>query len=148
MVFMNLTQHTDYSLRVLIYLASTDKDLVSTSEISDAYRISNNHLIKVVNRLGHLGYIELLRGRHGGMRLAKKPAEINIADVVAATEPSFNIVECFDAKGKCPIKSVCGLISPLRAAKEAFINELKKYTLEDATKDIDYSSYFYKNRPR
>ena len=145
---MNLTQQTDYSLRVLIYLATTDKDLVSTSEISEAYRISNNHLIKVVNRLGHLGYIELLRGRHGGMRLAKVPGQINIADVVEAIEPSFYIVECFDAKGRCPIKPVCGLISPLRAAKDAFINELKKYTLEDAIKDIDYSSYFYKQRKR
>ena len=140
---MNLTQLTDYSLRVLIYLGSTEEDLVSTQQISDAYSISNNHLIKVVNKLGHLDYIELIRGRNGGMRLARDPSEINIADVVKDVEPGFHIVECFNpAKSNCPIIPVCGLIGPIELAKNAFIDELNKYTLEDAIKGIDYSTYY------
>ena len=142
---MNLTQLTDYSLRVLIYLGSTDDELVSTQQISDAYRISHNHLIKVVNKLGHLGYIELIRGRNGGMRLAMDAADINIAEVVKAVEPGFHIVECFNPeKRNCPIIPVCGLIPPIELAKNAFLGELAKYTLRDAIDGIDYSTHYHK----
>ena len=143
---MNLTQYTDYSLRVLIFLAVNEDRLVSTQEISTAYKISHNHLIKVVNNLGHLNYIELKRGRNGGMRLARKPEEINVAQLVQEIEPGFDIVECFNPeKRTCPIIPVCGLIKPIAMAKKAFLDELEKYTLADAIRGIDYHSYFHKD---
>ena len=107
---MQLTQFSDYSLRVLLYLTARPERWVPLPEISRAYGVSHNHMAKVAQLLLERGYVESLRGRSGGLRLAKPPSQINVGSVVRATEPHFDLVECFDAKtNTCPIDPVCGL---------------------------------------
>ncbi len=136
---MRLTNYSDYSLRVLIYLAvKNNNELATIKEIADSYDISKNHLMKITHDLGKLGYIETIRGRNGGMRLAIHPKEINIGEVVSKTEEDFHIVECFD-KGKnyCVITPACKLKHILHEALQAFITVLKQYTLEDLIQNKD-----------
>jgi Rrf2 family nitric oxide-sensitive transcriptional repressor len=129
---MQLTLFSDYSLRILLYLTMHRDRLVSVPEISDAYGISKHHLVKVVQRLIELRLIESVRGRGGGMRLSREPAEINVAAVVRQTEPHLDLVECFDARtNTCPIDPACGLKRALEAAQAAFFAELERYTLAD-----------------
>ncbi len=127
---MHLTQFSDYSLRVALYLAAHPDDLASVDEISRSYGISRNHLTKVVQKLTDLGVVASTRGRSGGFRLAKPPEEINIGWLVRQTEPHFNIVECFDPEtNTCPIAPACGLKSALARAQQAFLGVLDGYTL-------------------
>ncbi|MDI2585985.1 MULTISPECIES: Rrf2 family transcriptional regulator [unclassified Psychrobacillus] len=130
---MRLTMYTDFSLRVLIYLGAKEKNELSTIQaISDAYGISKNHLMKVTHELGKLGYIETIRGRGGGIRLAMDPKDINIGQVVRHTEDDFHIVECFDCKtNTCVISPVCGLKGALNRALFAYLKVLDGYTLAD-----------------
>lgn len=130
---MRLTMYTDFSLRVLIYLGTKEKNELSTIQaISDAYGISKNHLMKVTYELGKLGYIETIRGRGGGIRLAKDPEDINIGQVVRHTEDDFHLVECFDCKtNTCVISPVCGLKGALNRALFAYLKVLDEYTLAD-----------------
>lgn len=129
---MRLTKHTDYALRVLLYLASFPERLVSTEEISRTYGISSHHLVKIVNNLGKHELIEVKRGRQGGIRLARPPEDIVVGHVVRLTESDFHLVECFDkAANTCPIARICTLIRPLREAAEAFLAVLDRYTLAD-----------------
>ncbi|MCM8526036.1 MAG: Rrf2 family transcriptional regulator [Lentisphaeraceae bacterium] len=129
---MQLTMNTDFSLRVLLYVAERSDQQISTKDISDFYKISHNHLVKVVNNLGKLGYLSLKRGRYGGgITLAKKPEEINIGQVVEKIEPMI-LVECFDAaKDSCAITSNCRLKGVLHRAKVNFIDQLKMTNLKD-----------------
>src|SRR3954463_8439027 len=115
---MRLTSYTDYSLRVLIYLALKKEDELGTiKEIAETYHISKNHLMKIIHELGKLGLIETIRGRNGGIRLAQLPKDINIGKVVRQTEEDFHIVECFDCEGNfCIISPVCKLKSVLHEA--------------------------------
>ncbi|MGG1219557.1 Rrf2 family transcriptional regulator [Priestia endophytica] len=129
---MRLTQYTDYSLRVLIYLGLRDQHKLSNiKEIADSYNISKNHLMKVTHQLGQMGLIKTVRGRNGGISLNKAPQDINIGDVVAQTEEDFQIVECFQQNSCCAISSACKLKGVLREALKAFLAVLKQYTLED-----------------
>jgi Rrf2 family nitric oxide-sensitive transcriptional repressor len=129
---MQITLFSDYSLRILLYLASHPGRRVALPEISAAYGISHNHLVKVVQRLIDHGWVESTRGRGGGLSLACAPGDINIATVVRLTEPHMNLVECFDARtNTCPIDPVCGLKGALLRAREAFMNELERYTLAE-----------------
>ncbi|WLR42753.1 Rrf2 family transcriptional regulator [Bacillus carboniphilus] len=130
---MRLTNYTDYSLRVLIYLATVEPGRLSQiKEIADSYSISKNHLMKVTYQLGKLGYIETIRGRNGGIKLAKNPKEINIGEVVKQTEEDFLMVECFDEQNNsCKITSVCGLKHILNEALQAYLTVLSRYTLAD-----------------
>lgn len=129
---MQLSLHADYALRVLIYLGTRQGDIVSTRQISDAYGISKHHLVRVVQTLGEHGYVELLPGRSGGVRLIRDPATIRLGDVVRRAEPSLQLVECFDpATNTCPIISQCGLKAYLRDALEAFIDSLNEHTLAE-----------------
>jgi Rrf2 family nitric oxide-sensitive transcriptional repressor len=131
---MRLTKYTDYSLRVLLYLGSVHGRRVSTEEISTAHKISLHHLAKVVNQLGKLGYVDVKRGRQGGLLLAKPPEEINIGELVRGVEPDFHLVECLDAtRNTCQITRVCTLIRPLHRALEAFHRVLDGYSLADLT---------------
>lgn len=125
--------YTDFSLRVLIYLGTKEKNELSTIQaISDAYGISKNHLMKVTHELGKLGYIETIRGRGGGIRLAMEPEDINIGQVVRHTEDDFHLVECFDCKtNTCVISPVCGLKGALNRALFAYLKVLSGYTLAD-----------------
>ena len=129
---MQLTRFSDYSLRVLLYLATHQDRLVSIQEVSRAYGVSHHHLVKVVQRLLEKELIASTRGRGGGLRLNRPPAAINIGALVRATEPHFDLVECFDrATNTCPIDSACGLKGVLRNAQTAFLKVLDDRTLAD-----------------
>ena len=131
---MQLSLHADYSCRVLIYLAVADTGQSSIEDIASAYGISQNHLGKVVHRLGKLGFIETIRGRGGGIRLARAASEIRIGDVVRQTEPGFALAECFDREtNTCPIFRACGLKPWLAKAMDAFLTTLDQVTLADVT---------------
>ncbi|AQQ54407.1 RrF2 family transcriptional regulator [Planococcus lenghuensis] len=130
---MRLTMYTDFSLRVLLYIGTKEQEQLSTiQEISTSYNISKNHLMKVTHELGKEGFIETVRGRGGGIRLAKPPEEINIGAVVKKMEDDFHLVECFSAEGNtCPIAPVCGLKGVLAQALKAYLDVLSGYTLAD-----------------
>lgn len=128
---MKLTRFTDYSLRVLMYLGLKGSERVTIREISEAYEISRNHLMKVVSNLTRMGYLDARRGPGGGITLARPASEINLATVVVDMEEDMNLVECFCADGKCVIKPVCRLRTVLREALAAYVAELERYSLED-----------------
>ncbi len=129
---MRLTLHTDYGLRILVYLASAPGRVVTTVEIGRAYDISKNHLVRVAQSLRSGGFIELTPGRTGGLTLAQPPAKIRIGQVVRTLEPELRMVECFDAAtNTCPIAPRCGLRGPIAEALEAFLASLDRHTLAD-----------------
>lgn len=132
---MRLTSYTDYALRTLIYLATHREGLVTIQDIADFHGIAKNHLTKVVHQLGQIGVIETIRGRSGGMRLAREPAQINIGEVVRATETDFFMAECFDgAKSSCALTSACALKDVLNDATRAYLKVLDGATLESVTR--------------
>jgi Rrf2 family nitric oxide-sensitive transcriptional repressor len=129
---MRLTQFSDYALRTLLFLGVDDGKVVSVAEIARSYGISYHHLVKVAGMLVELGLVEAVRGRRGGLRLAKAPVEINVGWVVRRTEPDFHLVECFDAAtDTCPITPACGLKHVLAEAQRRFLGALDRYTLAD-----------------
>ncbi len=128
---MQLTQFSDYSLRLVIYLACHPERVVSVSEVSQSFGISRHHLVKVVQKLTELGVVDTQRGRSGGMQLAKSPSQINVGWLIRHTEPNFNLVECFDlATNTCPIAPACGLKGALHRAQQAFLHVLDEYCLD------------------
>ena len=130
---MRLNVHTDYALRVLMFLAAKQAQ-ASVDEIARAYGISRNHLMKVAQRLTELGYVTTKRGRGGGMMLAHPPEQINLGAVVRSIEPISGFVECFDREtNRCPVTGVCGLQGALAAALRDFMSRLDQYTLADLT---------------
>lgn len=126
---MRLTRHTDYALRVLIHLAAHPRGFSSIAEISGAFRVSQNHLMKVVQSLAGAGFVETVRGRGGGLRLARAPEDINVGAVVRHSEESFELAEC----GTCVIAPACGLTSVLHEALTAFLAVFDRYSLSDLT---------------
>jgi Rrf2 family nitric oxide-sensitive transcriptional repressor len=134
---MRLTTYTDYSLRVLIYLGVQSEKLVTIKQISEHYGISNNHLLKVVHQLGLLGFIETVRGRNGGLRLARPASQIVIGDVVRKMEQDMALVHCFATEGRidpgsdCRIMGACVLKGALAKALQAFLDVLDQYTLAE-----------------
>jgi Rrf2 family nitric oxide-sensitive transcriptional repressor len=132
---MRLTLYTDYSLRVLLYLANKEDKIVTITELADFYRISRNHLVKVVHNLGLNGYLLTTRGRNGGLKLARPAKEILIGEVVRSTEPDFDLLECFNPiTDKCVITRSCSLKGVLFNAQAGFLGILDKYTLADIAK--------------
>ncbi len=127
---MRLTRHTDYAMRVLLYLGAQPDKVCSISEIARAYGISRNHLMKVAHQLGKAGYVAGVRGRSGGIRLARPADRINVGAVVRGTEEGFELVEC----GGCVIAPACGLAGVLDEALAAFMAVLDRYTLADLLK--------------
>lgn len=128
---MRLTQFTDLALRTLIYLGLKGDRLSSIREIAEAYRVSENHLTKVVHQLGQHGFIDTLRGRGGGVRLSRPPSEIRIGDVIRRTEEDMALVACFPGSGWCILTGGCGGQHVLHEALAAFLGVLDRYTLED-----------------
>ena len=126
---MQLTLHTDYGLRVLLYLA-TQGGGATIAEIAERFGISRNHLVKVVHALGKKGYIHTERGRGGGISLAHLPEEIRVGDVVRDMEPNFNV-----EANRCIITQQCLLKHALADAHRAFMDTLDGYTLADACKN-------------
>lgn len=131
---MQLTQYTDYSLRVLIYLSQKKQgELATITEIAEFYGISRNHLVKVVHNLATYGFIQTMRGKNGGMCLARPADEIGIGEVVRQTEPNFDIAECFNKENNsCVIEPMCALKSILGDARTSFIQTLDRYTIANA----------------
>ncbi|MEN7535853.1 RrF2 family transcriptional regulator [Aurantiacibacter flavus] len=124
---MRLTRYTDYAMRVLLFLGRQPGELASIAAIARAYGISQNHLMKVVNDLVNAGYLESVRGRNGGIRLARPPQQINVGALVRHTEDDFDLVGC----GACVIAPACGLTSVLDEALLAFLKVLDGYSLAD-----------------
>ncbi|KHD85619.1 RrF2 family transcriptional regulator [Heyndrickxia ginsengihumi] len=142
---MRLTNYTDYALRVLIYLATKQNDqLASIKEIADVYGISKNHLMKVTYQLSKIGAVKTVRGRNGGICLAKDPSEINIGKIVRLTEEDFKLVECMDGNDPvCIISPVCGLKHVLNQALAAYLNVLDQYSLADIVRNpLQYAQLF------
>jgi Rrf2 family transcriptional regulator, nitric oxide-sensitive transcriptional repressor len=129
---MRLTVYTDYSLRLLIYAALQPDGLVNISDVASAYGISRSHLTKVVHQLGIAGFLQTIRGKGGGLRLARLPSAIRIGDVVRCTEPDMALTPCFKPiNAHCPIFPSCRLHSALQEAREAFLGVLDRHTLAD-----------------
>lgn len=131
---MQLTQWTDYSLRVLMYCAkNTHRDTpVTIMEILEKHQISKSHLTKIVSFLSNTGYLKTTRGRNGGISIAKLPKDITVGEVVRITESNFEIVECFNKKtNSCSITSTCKLKHLLQNATHAFLTRLDQVTLEE-----------------
>lgn len=130
---MRLKTYTDYSLRLLMYVALMDDDNLATIQgVSEAYGISRNHLMKVAHQLGQRGYLETIRGRKGGLRLARPAHRIKIGDVIRVMEDDMTLVECFDpASNACVITGPCSLRGILSEALDAYFKVLDRYTLAD-----------------
>ncbi|WP_350282618.1 Rrf2 family transcriptional regulator [Nitrosomonas sp.] len=128
---MRLTNYSDYALRILTYLGLKREELSTITEIADCYGISRNHIVKIVHHLGQLGYVDTLRGKNGGIRLARAPEKINIGEVIRHTETSMDIVECFSNQNSCIIGCSCVLRTAISEALSAFMAVLDDYTLAD-----------------
>ena len=130
---MKLTSFTDYSLRVLIYLACEPGRRATIAEIATAFEVSENHLTKVVHFLGQAGWLATVRGKGGGMQLAREAGTIVVGEVVRQTEGADMPAECFDRDGgnTCTIARVCRLHGVLQEAADAFHAVLDRYTLAD-----------------
>jgi Rrf2 family nitric oxide-sensitive transcriptional repressor len=124
---MRLTHYTDFALRVLLYLGVHSDRPCPISEIARAYGISQNHLVKVAHDLGKAGYVAGIRGRFGGIRLARPAEAINVGAVVRHTEEDFQMADC----GSCLIAPACGLSRALDEAVAVFMAVLDGYTLAD-----------------
>lgn len=126
---MKLSLHTDYALRVLLYLGANPGRRVTLGELADRYQVSLEHLRKVVHRLGTLGYINTFRGKQGGIELNRDPQAVNIGELVEATEPRQAVIDC--QSQPCILVAACSLRGVLREAEDAFYGKLKAYSLAD-----------------
>lgn len=133
---MRMTFHTDYALRMLIYLAMRPNRACTVADVTAAYGLSHNHLLKVALRLRRLGVITTARGRAGGIRLGLAPEKINLGTLVRQTEDDFSIVECLQGGGgACAIAPACGLKGIVGEALQAYLAVFDKYTLADITRN-------------
>lgn len=128
---MKLTRFTDYSLRVLIYLAARPGQRATIAEIATSYSIAQNHLVKVVHFLGKSGWVATARGATGGVELASAPEKIRVGSVVRAAEGAPVLAECFEPGGDCPIYEPCRLRGVFEEALTAFMATLDRYTVAD-----------------
>lgn len=131
---MRLTLHSDYALRMLIFLGLQRAERSTIAEIADHYGISENHVMKLAQALARMGYVETQRGRGGGLCLARPAQSIGLGDLVRRTESDFDLVECFSTGGVCPISEACVLRQVLSDALAAFMAVLDRYTLADLLK--------------
>ena len=129
---MRLTRQTNYAIRILMYCAANDGRLSRVPEIAAAYTVSELFLFKILQPLVEARLIETVRGRNGGVRLAKNAADITLFDVVRVTEESFAMAECFENDAAdCPLIDSCALNEALRKALGAFFEVLASYTIHD-----------------
>ena len=126
---MRLTTFSDYALRVMLVLASRTDALVTIADVSAAFGISEAHLMKVAQVLGKTQWVETVRGRNGGMRLAMDPRKLRLGEVVRQLESDFALVECLGENNQCVLAGACGLEQAMVQAREAFLKELDRYTL-------------------
>ncbi len=145
---MQLTRYTDYSLRVLVYLGMKTDGWATITEIAGFYGISRNHLVKVVHSLALQGFIHTLRGKNGGLALARPPEQIQIGDVVRGSEPNFDIAECFNRDtNHCVLAPGCRLKSILNEASLAFLATLDRHTIADTIADPDFLTSLHGTTP-
>ncbi|WP_240006637.1 RrF2 family transcriptional regulator [Pseudaquidulcibacter saccharophilus] len=137
---MRLTRYTDYAIRVLLFLAPRT-ELTTVGEIADFYKISQNHLVKIVQDLVKYEYIESFKGRGGGMRLSKAPDKINLGEFVKRFEPDMRLIDCIG----CKIAGSCSLPLPLHKALAAFVKELNQYSLQDIIDSSENLSTIFGN---
>ena len=128
---MRLTNFSDYSLRLLMYAATQGDRLVTIEETANLFGISRAHLMKVANHLTRAGYLKAVRGRSGGLTLAKSAKKIRLGEVLRTTEPDFSLVECFTTDNECLITRRCRLRGALNEALSAFVHKLNGYTVAD-----------------
>jgi len=128
---MRLTTMTDYALRLLMHVAQRPDRLCTIAEIAQAHGISEAHLMKITHQLGRRGWIETVRGKGGGMRLARAPRDIELGAVVRSVEPDFDLVECFAAGDRCLLTGHCRLAGVLQGALQRFLTHLDGFTLAD-----------------
>jgi Rrf2 family nitric oxide-sensitive transcriptional repressor len=129
---MRLTSYSNYALRILMIAAVRDGELVTVQEVADAFDISKAHLVKCVHQLGVWGYLQNVRGRNGGFRLAREAARITVGEVIRKTEDDLDLVECFNATtNTCPLIEVCRLSRLFKDACRAFLDVLDKVTIAD-----------------
>jgi len=128
---MKLTTFTDYSLRMLIYVAAAPSGRCTIAQVAEAFGISESHLVKVAHELGRHGLLRNTRGRGGGLALARPASAINVGEVVRTTEGGDMLAECFAEGGRCPITGRCRLERALAEAADAFYEALARYTLAD-----------------
>ena len=134
---MQLTAFTDYCLRSLLYLAASSPETATIKEIADYYKISQNHLVKVVHQLSQLKYVETTRGRKGGIKINDKVYSLHLGDLITNFEPSMTMVECFNPEtNQCRVTKFCQLRHYLIEAHQSFIGIMNKYTFSDLTKNI------------
>jgi len=132
---MKLTQYSDLSLRLLMYLALRHDNIVTIQEVSDRFSVSKNHMVKISHQLTKSGLIESIRGRNGGVRLALRPEDISVEEALLSTEDNFDLVECFGSDNHCVITDVCKLSGVLDNAREAFFGVLRQVSLADLVKN-------------
>jgi Rrf2 family nitric oxide-sensitive transcriptional repressor len=129
---VQLTIYSDYALRTLMYLGTHTDRPVSVSEVSAAYGISAHHVAKVAKALVRGGFARAHRGRSGGLELAKAPRDLTVGDVLRYTEPTLDLLECFDrTTSTCPLTGACRLQGALHDARRAFFAVLDRTTLAD-----------------
>ncbi len=128
---MRLTSFTDYSIRVLIYLAVSHDEQPTIREIAERFDVSRNHLMKVVHELSKRGYLTALRGKHGGLRLNIAPVDINIGKLISELENDLALTECLGNNNQCILTPACELKTILAEALQSFFATLDEYTLED-----------------
>jgi Rrf2 family nitric oxide-sensitive transcriptional repressor len=129
---MRLTNYTNYALRTLMVAALRGPELVRVQDVADAFSISRAHLVKCVHQLGAWGYLENVRGRNGGFRLARPAAEITVGEIVRRTEDGFDLVECFNAAtNTCALMNCCQLSTSFRKALQEFLAVLDGITIAD-----------------
>jgi Rrf2 family transcriptional regulator, nitric oxide-sensitive transcriptional repressor len=131
---MHLTQYSNFALRTLQFVALRSPEVVTVDEVARAHRISRAHLVKVSHELGRRGYIETIRGRNGGMRLARPAQDISVGEVLRWTEAPLELAECFNSDtNSCPLIGVCHLSRGLQRALRAFFVVLDDLTIADIT---------------
>ncbi len=128
---MRLTLWTDYALRALIYVGAKAGHRATIAEIAKTFDVSKPHLMKIVNRLAQQGYLDTVRGRGGGIRLARPASAIRVGAVVRDTEEDLAVMGCLSGPGFCRIEGCCVLRRVLREATDAFLETLDGYTLAD-----------------
>ncbi|ALN73674.1 MULTISPECIES: iron-responsive transcriptional regulator RirA [unclassified Aureimonas] len=128
---MRLTRQTNYAIRILMYCAANTDRLSRVGEIASAYNVSELFLFKILQPLVEAKFVQTVRGRNGGIRLARPAREITLRAVVEVTEESFAMAECFETGAvDCPLIDSCALNAALREALNAFLNTLGGYTIE------------------
>ncbi len=144
---MQLTKYTDYAFRSLIFLAlQKPAQLVTISDVAEHFDIPRNHLVKIINHLGKLGYIETVRGKGGGIRLARPASRINLREVIEAVEETLTPIDC--RKAHCRILPACRLRGIMGEAQEAFMAVFERYHLSDLLQEPQQLEQLLKWVPR